>query len=468
MKLIFLKRAPLALAAVFALTAIVSCSDDDPVGPDTPAAIAATTPAPPATAEVATAVQGPSVTVTDAGGGPAVGVLVNFEVTGGGGALQYPVAETNDQGVASAGFWQIGPTVGPNTAAAEVGGLTPVTFTVTSTPGAASRISFSAGNAQQAPPGSQLPNPLSVRLTDGGGNPKPGETVTFTVTSGGGTIAGGSAVTNAQGIATSGTWTIGNCRGQVVHAQSGSLNLNFSAVATGQPTMSTGGTTAGTLDTTDCVIDGAYADEYALTTAAEAVNITLTAATFDALLNVANDAATLQIATNDNSTGTNSAVKLIAAATTKTVAATSAVDGQTGPYTLSVTATSAAQTDCSVTYIEVGVTTDQTLAPSDCDSNDNGVAGDEFLVWIAAGETLRFSQSSDPLDSELQLYSPAGVILVDRDGAGVNAATPEVFNFTAPAAGFYKIIATSYCLVFDDVYRANCDYGAYTLSVARP
>jgi hypothetical protein len=468
MNLIFLKRAPLALAAMLVLPAMVACDDDDPIGPSTPAAIAATTPAPPATAQVATAVQGPSVTVTDADGGPAVGVLVNFDVTGGGGALQYPVATTNDQGVASGGFWQIGPTVGANTASAEVTGLAPVTFSVTSTPGPASRISFSAGNAQSAPPNTALPTPLAVRLTDSGGNPKPGETVTFTVTSGGGSITGATATADAQGIATSGTWTIGNCRGQTVRATSGSLVINFSAVATGQPTMSTGGVTAGSLDTTDCNIDGAYADEYAVTTAAEAVNITLTSATFDALLNVANDAATLQVAMNDNSTGTNSALKLIAAATTKTVTATSAVDGQTGPYTLSVTATSADQTDCSVTHIEVGVTTDQTLSPSDCDTNDNGVAGDEFLVWIAAGETLRFSQTSLPLDAELQLYSPSGTLLVDRDGAGVNAATPEVFNFTAPAAGFYKIIATSYCLVFDDVYQASCDYGAYTLSVTRP
>jgi hypothetical protein len=469
MKLIFLKRAPLALAAMFVLTGMVACEDDDDVtGPDTPAAIAATTPAPPASAQVATAVQGPSVTVTDADGGPAVGVLVNFDVTGGGGALQYPVASTNDQGVASAGFWQIGPTVGANTATAEVTGLPPVSFSVTSTPGPASRISFSAGNAQEAPPNTALPTPLSVRLTDAGGNPKPGETVTFTVTSGGGSIAGPSAVTNAQGIATSGTWTIGNCRGQTVRATSGSLNINFSAVATGQPTMSTGGATAGSLDPTDCNIDGAFADEYAVTTGAEAVNITLTAATFDALLNVANDAATLQIATNDNSTGTNSAVKLLAAATTKTVTATSAVDGQTGPYTLSVTATSTDQTGCTVTYIEVGVTTDQVLSPSDCGTNDNDVAGDQFLVWIAAGETLRFSQTSNPLDSQLELYSPTGTLLVARDAAGVSAASPEVFNFTAPSAGFYKINATSYCLVFDDVYQANCDYGAYTLSVSRP
>jgi adhesin/invasin len=465
MKLIFLKRALLALAAMFVLTGMVACEDDDDVtGPDTPAAIAATTPAPPATAQVATAVQGPSVTVTDADGGPAVGVLVNFDVTGGGGALQYPVASTNDQGVASAGFWQIGPTVGANTATAEVTGLPPVSFSVTSTPGPASRISFSAGNAQEAAPNTALPTPLAIRLTDAGGNPKPGETVTFTVTSGGGSITGGTATSNAQGIATSGTWTIGNCRGQTVRATSGSLNITFTAAATGQPAIATGGTTAGTLDTTDCNIDGAYADEYALTTAAEAVNITLTAATFDALLNVLNAAATAPIATNDNSTGTNSAIKLLSAATTKTLTATTAVDGQTGPYTLSVTNTTEDVGSCGTVFIEPGVTTNQAIATTDC-STHNGTTADGYMLYIPAGGTVRISMSSNPVDALIELYSPAGELLAQRDALGVSASS-EVLTFTASTAGYYKVVAAAYGLVFDDEYGA--EYGAYVLNVVIP
>jgi hypothetical protein len=391
-------------------------------------------------------------------------VLVNFDVTGGGGALQYPVAETNDQGVASAGFWQIGPTVGVNTAAASVEGLAPVTFSLTSTPGPASRISFSAGNAQEAPPGSQLPVPLSARLTDAGGNPKPGETVTFTVTSGGGSITGGTATSNAQGIATSGTWTIGNCRGQTVRATSGSLNLTFTAAATGQPTIATGGTAAGTLDTTDCNIDGAYADEYALTTAAEAVNITLTAATFDALLNVANAAATVPIATNDNSTGTNSAIKLLASATTKTLTATTAVDGQTGPYTLNVASTTEDVASCGIVFIEPGVTTNQSLTTTDCTTH-NGTTADGYMLYIPAGGTVRISMSSNPIDALIELYSPTGTLLAQRDALGVSASS-EVLTFTAPTAGFYKVVAAAYGLVFDDEYGA--EYGGYVFNVVIP
>lgn len=462
MKYIFSKRSPLALAAFFAAAVIVSC-DDDPTGPSAPAGIAAAT-APPTTAEVATAVPGPSVIVTDAGGGPAAGVQVNFDVTAGGGALQYPIATTNEQGVASSGFWQIGPTVGVNTAAASVEGLSPVTFSLTSQPGPASKISASSGNTQQGAPGTALPNPLAVRVTDAGGNAKAGESVTFTVVSGGGSITGATATTDAQGIATSGSWTIGSCRAQTVRAESGSLALTFTASATGQPSIATGGSAVGSLETTDCQINGAYADEYDMTTASEAVNITLTAATFDALLNVSNASATIPVATNDNSTGTNSALKLIAAASTKTVTATSASAGQTGPYTLNVTSTSSDVADCATVFIETGVTTNQTLTTSDCTTH-NGVNADAFMVYIPAGGTVRISQSSNPLDALIELYSPTGALLVQRDNLGVSSQS-EVITFTATTAGYYKIVATSYGLVFDDAYGA--EYGAYVLSVVIP
>lgn len=466
MKLIFSKRAPLAFAAFFAAAAIAACGDDATGPSSTPAAVAAST-TPAATAEVATAVQGPAVTVTNSSGSPAAGVLVKFEVTGGGGALQYPTATTNAEGVASAGFWQVGPTVGVNTAAATVEGLTPVTFTLTSQPGPPSKISVSSGDGQQGAPGAALPNPLSVRVTDAGGNAKPGETVTFTVVAGGGSIAGATATTDAQGIATSGAWTIGSCRAQTVRGESGALAVTFTGNATGQPSIAVGGTAVGTLETTDCSINGAYADEYDLATGSEAVNITLTAPTVDALLNVSNGAAIIPIATNDNEASgatTNSALRLIAAAGSKTVTATSATAGQTGAYTLNVASTSSDVADCGTVFIEPGVTTQQTLTTSDCTSH-NGVNADAYLVYIPAGGSIRISQSSNPLDALVELYSPSGTRLVQRDDLGVSSSS-EVITFTASTAGYYKIVATSYGLVADDAYGA--EYGVYTLSVVKP
>lgn len=60
--------------------------------------------------------------------------------------------------------------------------------------------------------GSAVSPAPSVKLTDAGGNPVSGVTVTF-ATVGGGSVSGASQVTDAQGIATVGGWTIGSSVG---------------------------------------------------------------------------------------------------------------------------------------------------------------------------------------------------------------------------------------------------------------
>ena len=469
MKPFFLTRAPLAAVLIAAAT-LAGCKDDTtaPSGGEPAAVAPANTPT--GSPQVATAIQGPSVTVTDAGGNPVSGAVVNFAVTAGGGAVQFPTATTNDQGVASAGFWQIGPIVGVNTTTATAEGVaTPVSFSVTSSPGPASKMAVFSGDAQQGAPGSTLPNPLSVRVVDAGGNPKPGVAVTFAVTSGGGSLSSTAATTDANGVATSGSWTLGGGQcGQNVSATSGTLSAGFTGSSRGS--IAVGGTASGALAAGDCVINGKFADEYSLTTASEAVNISLTSAAFNTLLEVVNAAGSALVLQNDDAgaSTTNSLARLIAAAGSKAVRATSSAAGETGNYSVSVTSTSSAVTDCSPVYIEVGASTDQTLSPSDCNTNYADVAGDAFKVWIQAGTTVRISQTAVPLDALIAFLSPTGALIVERDNGGVGSSGTEVVNFTATTSGFYTIVASSYCLVYDDTYQANCDYGPYTLSVVNP
>lgn len=54
----------------------------------------------------------PAVVVKDAAGDPVAGVAVHFAVVAGGGTITGPDATTNTQGVATAGGWTLGPTVG--------------------------------------------------------------------------------------------------------------------------------------------------------------------------------------------------------------------------------------------------------------------------------------------------------------------------------------------------------------------
>jgi hypothetical protein len=68
------------------------------------------------------------------------------------------------------------------------------------------------GDLQQGPVAAQLAEPLVVRLLDTEGRPMAGERVNFRVTAGGGQLAAGSVLTNAQGEATD-RWTLGTVAG---------------------------------------------------------------------------------------------------------------------------------------------------------------------------------------------------------------------------------------------------------------
>ncbi|MGQ0639848.1 MAG: beta strand repeat-containing protein [Gemmatimonadaceae bacterium] len=162
----------------------------------------------------------PSVVVRDALGNPASGVEVTFTVTGGGGTVVDPIQTTGFDGVATATAWTLGVTPGINTVVASSPGLPSVTFTASSVGPAAAVVAF-AGNAQAAVQGTPVPVRPAVRVLDAAGNGVPGTSVVFAVTGGGGSVTGGSQITDVNGIATVGNWTLGSTVGQTMTATVG-------------------------------------------------------------------------------------------------------------------------------------------------------------------------------------------------------------------------------------------------------
>ena len=96
---------------------------------------------------------------------------------------------------------------------------------LTVTPGAPVQVMIWAGDRQSAAAGSKLTDPLCAVVLDARGNLISGLAVTFSVTTGGGVLDQPTApVTNAQGIAIAGAWTLGATKGQqTVVATYGSL-----------------------------------------------------------------------------------------------------------------------------------------------------------------------------------------------------------------------------------------------------
>jgi hypothetical protein len=99
-------------------------------------------------------------------------------------------------------------------------------------PGAAAVIARGQGSGQTDTVASTLSQPYEARVTDAQGRPVPGVTVVWAVTSGSGTIAPSTSVTNANGLAVA-THTLGTTAGPqaVVASVAGVGSASFAAVA---------------------------------------------------------------------------------------------------------------------------------------------------------------------------------------------------------------------------------------------
>ncbi|MEW5930387.1 MAG: Ig-like domain-containing protein [Gemmatimonadota bacterium] len=184
------------------------------------------------TASVGTAVAtAPSVTITDQYGNPVPGVSVTFAASGNGSVTGSP-ATTDASGVATVGSWTLATTAGANTLTVTAGALS-TTFSATGTGGAAANIAKTAGDAQTATVGSAVATAPSVTITDQYGNPVAGVSVTFAVASGGGSVTGATQTTDATGVATVGSWTLGTTAGaNTLTATASSLSATFTATGT--------------------------------------------------------------------------------------------------------------------------------------------------------------------------------------------------------------------------------------------
>src|SRR5687768_10230061 len=209
-KLVIMRRLSAHVAMLAAATVIAAgCADSTEPSHLNPTTLEAVTPAilnGTVGAEVSPA---PAVRIRDANGNPMPGISVEFQLAIGGGTLQSPVVQTGIDGVAT-NVWTLGPRPEVSSLIATSHGLTNVVFTATAAVGPASYMSARVNDiAELGVTGVRVGHP-SVDVRDQFANPVAGVQVTFTVTSGGGTIEAGTATTDHLGIATAGWWTLGH------------------------------------------------------------------------------------------------------------------------------------------------------------------------------------------------------------------------------------------------------------------
>jgi hypothetical protein len=154
----------------------------------------------------------------------------------GSGTITPATGMTDAEGFASA-EWTLGPAEGVQRVSAEVPDIGRVTFTATSTDGddgepepepepepQPATLVGVEGDGQSATAGGAVPVRPAVRVLDTAARPVEGYEVTFAVTGGGGSVTGASQLTDADGIARVGGWTLGAAPGtNTLEARAGSL-----------------------------------------------------------------------------------------------------------------------------------------------------------------------------------------------------------------------------------------------------
>jgi hypothetical protein len=421
----------------------------------------------------------PSVTVRDANANPVAGASVTFAVTGGGGTVAGGSQTTNSSGVATVGSWTLGTTAGPNSLSATVGSVSPVTFTATGTAGPAAVVVKTAGDNQTADDGTPVAIPPAVTVRDANGNPVAGVSVIFAVGMGGGTVTGGTQVTNASGVATVGSWTLGAPGTNTLTATAASLPpVTFTATARPRAACSVatphtlGTTSNGELTTTDCRLsDGSFIDYFSTTVSPAGAYVFTQAATssppFDTYLILYGPDGWAIGVNDDIETGVvlDSRIKALLPSANYFLGATSYDPAVTGTYTVSSAVTSAAITGCPAwigstraearddVFIVRGVSTDQQLQTTDC--LIDGFYADPMEIFLRAGQSVTISMNSTAVDAYLELYDFNGRVASndDRDPATSNDAQ---IVYTPTADGFFLVVPTS---------NATGETGAYTLII---
>lgn len=153
----------------------------------------------------------PAVVVTDSVGRPRGGINGTVTVSAGGGSCSPAAVTSGERGIAEVGTWTLGPTPGPNGLRFTFGAES---VDVTAFAVATRRCDIVDGDGQSAVHGTALNRQPAVKVVDiATGLAVAGVTVTFQVTSGGGTVANATAQTDQDGTATAGIWTLGSVKG---------------------------------------------------------------------------------------------------------------------------------------------------------------------------------------------------------------------------------------------------------------
>lgn len=299
-----------------------------------------------------------------------------------------------------------------------------------------------------------VPEPPAVRVTDQNGQPMEDVAVTFSVTSGGGTLVGGATRTDASGLATlGGTWTVGSTptMNTLSATATGLAPVVFTATAYDPcvtPTAHTINTTlAGSLDPLDCTKNEgiSYSDFFSVTLQnTEFLSFNVASIGFEPILNLPDPDSSVPVWL-----GLHGVSDVVAPPGTHILS----VRGTPGAYELKSRSLEGPK-DCTRFYIMPGTRLEGDLEASGCMFGRFIV--DEYLVYLKEGQTLTVRMSSNDIDAAIYLFDLGDSFIWGDSNSG--GGTDALMTYTAPSSGMWVLRATS---------PGGTHTGHYTLEVAR-
>jgi hypothetical protein len=313
----------------------------------------------------------------------------------------------------------------------------------------------------------------AVLVKNASGAPLPNVRVTFVLTAGDGQIAGASQLTDANGVATIGGWTLGTTVGaQTVTATAGGKTVTFNVNATNTCNLTgalgAGATVNGNLTASPCAMgDGTAAQSWTFTQGAGQSNVSFQmhatgAPTFDTVLlmhrNTFSAFDNIVAFNDDDQTQTagttDSRLDVILGPGSYVVSGVNFDAGVTGTFTITAASWSGEMSNCTDVFVTPGITTTQRMDSSCSYQNSNFQNADPVLIYMAQGQQVQFDMSSADFDPALDLYGSGTGPAAQDDNSG--GGTSARIVYTAPTSGIYQLVTTSHALG---------RVGSYTLTV---
>ena len=216
----------------------------------------------------------------------------------------------------------------------------------------------------------------------------------------------------------------------------------------------------GTLARGDETLEGGeFFDVYPFTgSAGQRLSIEMSSTEFDTWVGLVGPEGIIDANDDAPNMGTNSRLDVsLPTSGEYSVIATSFAAGETGRYNLNVSAGGGSSRPVTnsnnASELYVGASVNGQLTTSDR-RGQYGEYEDTYSFQAQAGQNVRVTMESGPIDTYLRLAGPGGVSLENDDYNG--SLDQSVIEFRAPSSGRYTITATSY---------AEGETGSYTLSV---